>query len=302
MLNLCETGHECHRNCRSGGDRILPTRLVSIGDEHGQIRLYETGEDEQGSCAALSHCWGPPEKRPIRTLQGNIESMKSEILWDSLSAVFKDSIWLCRRLGIKFIWIDSLCIIQDDGSDWEVEAAKMAQYYSEARVTVAVDSSPDGTPPFLSNRDERWQPQTASSAPYLVAREHYDRQLQEAHPSFYCPIARHFLPTRAWAMQESILSTRVIHFSPSDVTWECDVETLSEDGFQVWDKVTTHEPSRPFFDIVNTSQDNVEHRKAIWELWMSVVAEFTDRSITYTTDRLPALSGIASRFQGIVGG
>ncbi|KAI8711550.1 HET domain-containing protein [Fusarium sp. LHS14.1] len=258
MLNLCETGLECHCNCGPGGDGILPARLVSIGDEHGPIRLYETGENEQGSYAALSHCWGPLEKRPIRTLRGNIESMKSEILWDSLSAVFKDSIWLCRQLGIKYIWIDSLCIVQDDGSDWEAEATKMAQYYSEARVTIAVESSPDGSASFLSQRDERWQPQTSSSAPYLISREHYDRQLQEAHPTFYYPTGHRYLPTRAWEMQESILSTRVIHFTPSDVTWECDGETLSEDGFRGWDKVTTHEPSRPFFDIADTSKNDGE--------------------------------------------
>ncbi|KAI8671665.1 HET domain-containing protein [Fusarium keratoplasticum] len=234
MLSLCETGQDCHHNCKSGGDRILPTRLVLIGDGESSIRLHETSKEQQGSYAALSHCWGPPEKHPLRTLQGNIESMKSKIPGDKLSVVFKESIWLCRQLGIKYIWIDSLCIVQDDATEWEIEAAKMAQYYSEARITIAVDSSPDGTTSFLSQRAERWHPQTSSSAPYLIVREHYDR-LQEddlenssikAHK--FLPETHHLLPTRAWAMQESILSTRIVRFTLSDITWEWILEAHCE--------------------------------------------------------------------------
>ncbi|KAM6511367.1 hypothetical protein FALCPG4_016372 [Fusarium falciforme] len=226
--------------------------------------------------------------------------MKTEIPWKALSSLFKDAIWLCRQLGIKYTWIDSLCIVQDDDTDWEVEAAKMAQYYSEARITIAVDSSPDGTTPFLSQRAERWQPQTSSSAPCLIVREHYDRTMETYLPGTiklpsYFPEARHCLPTRAWAMQESFLSTRVVQFTPSDITWECDGMAVSEDGFE------SHEPSRPSF----TAWININayyQRMAIWKLWTRVVEDFTGRDITYATDRLPALSGMASRFQSIIFG
>lgn len=230
--------------------------------------------------------------------------MKSKIPGDKLSVVFKESIWLCRQLGIKYIWIDSLCIVQDDATEWEIEAAKMAQYYSEARITIAVDSSPDGTTSFLSQRAERWHPQTSSSAPYLIVREHYDR-LQEddlenssikAHK--FLPETHHLLPTRAWAMQESILSTRIVRFTLSDITWECDGETVSEDGFKALDLAETFHPSRPFFNAL----ENPTNEKKRKDLWMGIVAEFTCRSITVPTDRLPAMSGMASRYQSIIGG
>ncbi|UPK89627.1 hypothetical protein LCI18_000562 [Fusarium solani-melongenae] len=278
MLSLCETGQDCHCNCKSGGDRILPTRLVLIDDEDSSIRLYETFKEQQGSYAALSHFWGPPEKHPLRTLQGNIESMKSEIPWDKISVVFGGSIWLCRQLGIKYIWIDSLCIVQDDATEWDIEAAKMAA--------------------------ERWQPQTSSSAPHLIVREHYNRlreddlesSIIEAHK--FLPERHHLLPTRAWAMQESILSTRIVRFTLSNITWECDGETVSEDGFKAVDHPRTFHPSRPFFDALENPTNEGERI----ELWMGIVAEFTCRSITFPTDRLPAMSGMASRYQSIIGG
>jgi hypothetical protein len=96
-----------------------------------------------------------------------------------LTAVFQDAIWLCKQLGIYGIWIDSLCIIQDDSQDWQNESSKMAQYYSNAYFTIAVERSWDSNTHFLRRAEDRWQPMSYSTVDesgrpvrYLI-QEHY---------------------------------------------------------------------------------------------------------------------------------
>lgn len=97
--------------------------------------MYETRPGETGKYAALSHCWGPGY--PLRSLNGNIEDMKTRVNPEDLNNTFKNAIEVTKRLGLRYIWIDSLCIIQDDSNDWEEQAAQMVSIYKNAHVTIA---------------------------------------------------------------------------------------------------------------------------------------------------------------------
>ena len=91
------------------------------------VRLYET-EQELAHYTTLSHCWG--KKHIVTTTKATLEQRKLEVPWLLLSRTFQDAITITRELGIRYIWIDSLCIIQDDKEDWERVSAKMAEIYS----------------------------------------------------------------------------------------------------------------------------------------------------------------------------
>lgn len=91
---------------------------------------------------ALSHCWGTAlGARILRTTKSNLTTREAGIHWDEFSKTFQDTIKIAQGLGVRFIWIDSLCIIQDDQDDFEIECAQMGMVYSKAYCTIAVSIS-----------------------------------------------------------------------------------------------------------------------------------------------------------------
>lgn len=130
---------ENHPACHWNEPTYIPTRVIDVGSAHGkeEPRLLITGGNE-GPYVALSHCWGRPSKeRPFNRLEAN--HMRDTLAGISLSALptnFQDAVLATRKLGLRFLWIDALCIIQDSHSDWEKEAAKMDQVYRHAQVTI----------------------------------------------------------------------------------------------------------------------------------------------------------------------
>jgi hypothetical protein len=123
---------------------ILPTRVIHIGSEHVDPVLHVSGTD-QAQYVALSHCWGSSQL--LTTTTATLEKRKQGIPMKSLPKTFQEAIITTRRLGLEYIWIDSLCIIQDSAEDWARESANMAAVYSGATVVIAADaaqSSADG--------------------------------------------------------------------------------------------------------------------------------------------------------------
>jgi len=132
-----------HTTCRNISQKI-PTRVIKVGSEGSNPVLYAT-EHESSPYAALSHCWGSSDI--LRTTTATIHERKEGISMESLPKTFQDAVIITRKLGIEYLWIDSLCILQDSEEDWNREAAKMALVYSGATVVISADaarSSADG--------------------------------------------------------------------------------------------------------------------------------------------------------------
>lgn len=138
-IDECKSSHP---TCRLDESAWLPTRLLDVGSLDGtQLpRLVETvKEDVEPPYAALSHMWGDPNQGhapPVRTLKANYTKMESGIPWQIMSKNFIDAVIATRRLGLRYIWIDSLCIIQDSPEDWQKEAATMYKVYKFAEITL----------------------------------------------------------------------------------------------------------------------------------------------------------------------
>ncbi|PVH81422.1 hypothetical protein DL98DRAFT_349267, partial [Cadophora sp. DSE1049] len=130
----CKDNHE---KCKLESNTWLPSRLLDVGPRDGSQlpRLIETKEsNDLGPYAALSHMWG--SLIPLRTIQGNYQELKSGIPMWKLSKNFAQAVVTTRQLKLRYLWIDSLCIIQDLASDWNKEAATMHKVYSHAEVTI----------------------------------------------------------------------------------------------------------------------------------------------------------------------
>lgn len=99
---------------------MLPTRVIEVGESDDDVRIFVNADNRQEDYVALSHCWGGA--KPTVLLKSNLEAMQEHLVLDGESRTFLDAIRFVRRLGIPYLWIDSLCILQDkdDLSDWYV--------------------------------------------------------------------------------------------------------------------------------------------------------------------------------------
>ena len=136
-LRICNKDHQC---CPK--DTPLPTRVLDVGHTlvSASVRLIEP-EAQKAKYIALSHCWGQSHR--ITTTKATVDKHKAQILLTELPKTFRDAVRITRMLNIQYLWIDSLCIIQDDDEDWEKEAAVMGFVYANAYLTISASSSKD---------------------------------------------------------------------------------------------------------------------------------------------------------------
>jgi hypothetical protein len=128
-----------HEKCTYRHDRRFPTRILDIGDTQSDTIILREPLNQSGCYICLSYCWGGA--RFIKTTRQNIGDHKKGIPWEALPKTFQDAIQVTRLLGIWYIWIDALCIVQDDYEDWERQAGRMATIYQNSFITIAATSA-----------------------------------------------------------------------------------------------------------------------------------------------------------------
>ncbi|KAK3302752.1 heterokaryon incompatibility protein-domain-containing protein [Chaetomium strumarium] len=135
-------------------DTKLPTRVLDLqslgNDQDSDLRLFET-KGISGRYATLSYCWGGYQG--CRTLKANLEERCARIRYSELPALFQQAITVTRGLRIRYLWIDALCIVQDDAEDWKYEAARMADVYWNGACRLAVTHCQNPTESFFPPRE-----------------------------------------------------------------------------------------------------------------------------------------------------
>ena len=219
--------NQLHKSCQNSlsSRRMLPTRVLDVGapDDSCQLRLLKT-HGFSGQYIALSHCWGL--NRHFVTNLNNLEVHERRIPYKDLPRTFQDAVVITRSLGIRYLWIDSLCIVQDDIQDWKNEAARMADVYRNAYCTVAATGSRGDQEGIFVNRtgqDICTLRYEANDTDILITYIEEDIFALE-QLLFYSPLSQ-----RAWCLQEKLLSPRIIHFTQSRAIWECRSRFETED-------------------------------------------------------------------------
>ncbi|RSL88606.1 hypothetical protein CEP52_015177 [Fusarium oligoseptatum] len=316
-LHICQDEHqECRRS--SGGQ--MPVRLIDVGiPGSSTVQLIETDSILQA---------------PVT--RGNLV-----VSLDMLPRTFRDAIKVTRKLQFRYLWIDSLCIIQGDRDDWERESANMANIYANAALNLAASYSADGHGGLMLERNKlhvtpcHW---TRPSRPipshnrwgkWMKAEEvcwGFSPQSEFASVGIGRPLP---LESRGWVMQESLLSPRKVRFLPGEITWECKSLSTKESlhcGSESPAKQptsnggtpppgSTHPRSEhlPGTDSHNTAekQTTLESKPSItihpvaqsqlYSQWYKMVEEYTTKDLTWSDDRLPAIWALAQDIKNRTG-
>ncbi|KAJ3541559.1 hypothetical protein NM208_g4552 [Fusarium decemcellulare] len=314
---------ECrgHGRCPNTATAILPSRVLDL--RNGKVRLLLT-HGKEGRYMTLSHCWGGHGN--ITTTAQNLEAHQQEIPWACLSRTFRDAIMVTRELDCHYLWIDSLCIIQDNQQDWEKESAQMASIYENSFLTIAASRSADGEGGCCLDSGEKqyiwttdqsevqatghltadakteritnpdlWKPFRTIGYVAKLELNHEVLNINARRPAEDTIDLGLPLFTRAWFLQERVLSPRVLHFGPTELYWECfnglQCECLEE-------RMQDKEDRRSFLQRnshlgAKLCYSRISGRHNQESLWHQLVEEYSRLKLTYEMDRLPALSGIA---------
>lgn len=275
-LQQCRNDHsQCERK-RSVVK--LPLRVIDVGVEGSTLKpqLKITGL-LLGEYATLSHCWGLSKR--LTTTRANLEQHSTDGFYlADLPATFRDAMLFARLLCIRYLWIDALCIVQDDIGDWNRHAVLMHSIFSNAVLSLSALDSPDSNSGFLSVRENQSvifdaQGQTVGVRTKLLSPED--------------AIGSSVLETRAWCFQERLLPPAVLHFGNAQLYWECLGAEASE---SLHEFSMVSQPTHPF-QRLNTLES---HDRGSWhKTWLSLVEQYSRRLITRAGDRLPALRGLA---------
>jgi hypothetical protein len=192
------------------------------------VRLVEKGSRFR-RYIALSHCWG--DSLICILDRKTILKFKRSIPWTRLPKTFQDAIIFSAKLGVNHIWIDALCIVQDDPDDWERESAKMADIYQNSFLTLAAIASSNGMGGCFSEAISAVSSEHELSGQYLDGLGHIVVRAKLQHwawPPSKAARKLHPLLSRGWVFQERILSPRFLHFCKDELLWECREEIICE--------------------------------------------------------------------------
>jgi hypothetical protein len=304
-IDDCLINHSKCRRTRSLNPKVeLPTRLLDVSSELStdSIRLIDSSSIDTERLshvdlqyAALSHCRPKSPGPNCMTTAENEAERREMIKLGSLPKTYQDAVLVTRKLGIRYIWIDSLCIIQKSQKDWEAESSRMSSVFHGAFLTLAATDAKQGQGDLcLSSLEPAIEIKHGSGDSNIVAL-------------VKCPAANtqllhsSALNSRGWVLQELVLSRRTVHFSKDQLYWQCQEILLSEDGL-IADNQFGSFRSEGYIaedltgvNVGNHKENNEQRIKVTMRYWWKWMLDYSSRDFTHRRDRLAALAGLSQR-------
>ncbi|KAF1970674.1 HET-domain-containing protein [Bimuria novae-zelandiae CBS 107.79] len=285
----CLENHK-HTDCRSIFDgSYTPSRLLDIGlVPSDSLRLLDFEGKHLHALppvyATLSHCWG--NSQPLQLLTTNIQRMKNRIPRERIPRVFSEAIEVCRHQDIRYLWIDSLCILQDSDEDWARESQLMGVIYSRAVINIGATSSMNCHGSLFDEMGESasvaqitWR--AAPQKRYIVV----ENSIEWGKSLMDKPLLR-----RAWVMQERFLATRMVHFTDAGLVWECRTTAATEAyPIKVPDALWHFHDRRNRFWRTEFTEDDAA--------WSVLISDYSKCELTFGKDKLVALAGLVSALE-----
>jgi len=279
----CEANHSrCQSDIKRQKGVLRGIRFLHLGDK--SVRLHDNVQPERYGC--LSHCWGDGKELCKTTVQNRTCHVEAGILIEKLPKTYRDAVIMCKKLGIGYLWIDSLCILQGDKEDWEKQASRMSDVYENAYVTIAAVGAQDASQGLFRSTPMSRTGSPLPGFPWIHVRQKV--RLPETEEADYHTTTGDgwALYKRGWTFQELSLSPRVLHFGAEEVFWSCRTATACEGA---------PESDRRILEriLVNLSSPNISSGR----LWYRIIEGYSLRNLTFGKDKFPAIAAFATRFQ-----
>jgi hypothetical protein len=296
LLKGCD---QYHKGCAPYKHAQRPLWLLDLWpkdcSEHDTVKIVKS--DAPKKYAILSYCWGGDQRSKLT--RDRLSTMQTGIPDSSLPRTIQDAIHITRRLDLRFLWVDSLCITQDDPDEVTQEISKMADIFRGAHVTISAASASSSEEGFLGSREEIAaandqsfkiqfrDPNGTSGRVMLVPKRNIQKYCDE-------PLNR-----RAWTMQEHLLSSRILFYGSRQLHFLCrEKEAIWCDGGSL-----TVPPLADYLPSVMADLSLAALRGQkdwIYDRWPKIVQEYSNRMMTVPVDKLIAISGIANEFQKVL--
>jgi len=279
-----------HQACSAAGEQAddadSPARLLYVGTapEHKDVKLV-TNNQKTLEYFTLSYCWGKKEFPSLT--EAALPAFLNRIDIESLPATLQHAIKVTQLLGYSYLWIDALCIIQDSKADWLAESVKMGSIYRKSALTIAALGAADSYQGLFRSRN----PLCYRDLPLSNSKFVYSHRAGNVDPGF----TREFevigpaaspLQTRAWCVQEQLSAPRTLFFGASGVFWQC-LECEADEGYPLGTKSKAPNLKKLVSSCLSSGDFNVR------KTWRAIRERYTGCKLTYASDKLVAISGIA---------
>lgn len=280
-----------HTRCAGKISSFRPTRVLDLLSlPEGKIHLIvTTGTRLASNYGTLSHCWG--KAKTLKLLSTNLDTFQDGIAVDDLPTSYKEALLVASRLDIRYLWIDSLCILQDSEDDWLCEAGMMGEVYRHSYLNIALAGAAENSEASFTERHAE-----AIRPAYIEA--HWDDQPPEGHyiidEEFQSDLNHSKLRSRGWVLQEVFLAPRVLYLGKSQMWYEC-IEGVACETYPGWvPSAWTNQTGS--YSLQSARQEPANHL-----LWDSVVEAYSSCDLTVLSDRMIAISGVANFFRQALG-
>lgn len=276
----------------------LPKRVLDLGkaNDLSNIALYlSNGED--APYATLSYSWGGKGER-LKTKTDSLQERCQGIRFDAFPKTLRDGVRIAKRLGFRYLWIDSLCIIQDDNNDWVQEGRAMTETYGRSTLNISASSSTRSDEGFLDTL-----PNHGVGIGVCYASDSDEPHMIFAGaPLQILDLERKEVSARGWIFQERLVSPNTLHYTNEGMIWECGNgivlehdQTFTSVGWKTSWKDVIRKDSIPqeVRDIFSGSCMATESDFRSWNEWMCA---YSDRELFKWTDKFPAIAGVAKTF------
>ncbi|KAH7087112.1 heterokaryon incompatibility protein-domain-containing protein [Paraphoma chrysanthemicola] len=299
-----------HRKCEPQAGKeytFRPTRLLAVG-QTGQhsIRLVlskDLSENKKIDYTALSYCWGNAMNAACTTAE-NLPERLVEISLSSLPKTLQDAVDITRALHVEYLWVDALCILQvkeGDNKDWEREVVTMGKVYKHSLVTIAASGATDSSVGCYHRREaSRWPVQS-----YHLFDENREPGpnnpviMEPTLPNWNVAVEHSALSKRGWVLQERMLASRTLFWTPDGLFWGCTELNASECQPEL---LYSNRKYPLLHELVKSVADGSSWRSRDEQKeWVNVVEEYSQKSLTVLTDKLPAVAGLGTEVSKLTG-
>ncbi|TVY27661.1 hypothetical protein LHYA1_G004889 [Lachnellula hyalina] len=306
--NWLDECHQRHASCPAEQIPVLPSRVVDVGvSKDAQFCRILVSNGRTGKYVALSHCWGGPISPLLNT--ATLPGFQEALAISDLPANFRDAVLVTRNLGMQYLWIDSLCIIQDSSRDWEVESGNMCSIYQNATVTISASASRGSKDGFLKCTTSQFQagnPVSLRLSPTSAPEDVVSVALKdEDEEDLTRLVLSGPLNQRGWTLQEGLLSSRILYYGSRQIYWQCPAGLQSAEGVPSGNQMPESsypETSHLLYSQHQPNRAREINRAQLLTEYYTLVQEYSARSLSFNCDKFPAFAGIVQLLRPAIGG